>query len=460
MQPVVDAAQLARADAVAIADHGLDALVEKAGFALAMGARRTLGRTAGVRVVVWCGPGLNGADGRVAARVLRRFGAAVRVVDLDATALPEADLVIDAGFGTGVRRPVVPPRLRGTPIVIAADLPSGVDPATGAVHGQALAATATVTFGALKPGLCFGEGSRLAGAISVAPLGLTYPDAKVYRVGIEDLDGALHQSPLRHKWTTAVGVLGGSTGMLGAPGLVARAALRSGAGMARVLAPTDALPGAPEAVVVNRSSLDARAVLAALERCTALVVGPGLGKSPEVSALVRTVLLLAPHPVVLDADGLGAFSDVADLASVLQRRPSGAVTVLTPHDGEYRALMGALPSADRLAAARALATASGATVLLKGPTTAIVPSDDGPSYLVTDAPASLATAGTGDVLAGLLGALLGRTDLDWTTAHRAGVAAAWHGAAGRLGYEVGCLSSDVADLIAEVASRRSVDHGG
>lgn len=460
MQPVVDVAQLARADAVAIADRSLDALVERAGFALAMGARRALGRTAGVRVVVWCGPGLNGADGRVAARVLRRLGAAVRIEEAGVTVLPEADLVIDAGFGTGISRAVVPPRLTGAPMVLAADLPSGVDPVTGAVHGAALEATATVTFGAMKPGLCFGEGARLSGTISVAPLGLTYPDARIFVVGLDDLDGALHFSPQRHKWTTAVGVLGGSAGMLGAPGLVARAALRSGAGMARVLAPTDTLPGAPEAVVVNRSALDHRGVVAALERCTALVVGPGLGRSAEVSALVRTVLLLSSQPVVLDADGLGAFADVADLASVLQRRPQGAATVLTPHDGEYRALMGAHPSADRLAAATGLANASGATVLLKGPTTAVVPPDGGTSYLVTDAPASLATAGTGDVLAGVLGALLGRTDLDWTAAHRAGVGAAWHGAAGRLGLKVGCLSSDVADLIAEVASRRSVDHGG
>lgn len=460
MRPVATLDQLREADRRRVAEIGLERLVDDAGYALAMGARRALRSTAGRRVAIWTGPGLNGADGRAAAAVLRRLGAAVTVLAFDDAVVPAADLVLDCGVGTGVARPVRPPRLEGSPLVVACDLPSGLDPTDGTVHGTPWVANATVTMGALKAGLCSVAGRRLGGAVTVAPLGLDLVGVETYATEPADLVEAIVTNPDRHKWTTAVGVVAGSPGMEGAAALVANGAMRSGAGMVRVLGQGTTLHDAPTAVVLDRTSLDPRHLVAATARCGALVLGPGLGTSSATSALVRTFLLASPSPVVLDADGLGAFGDARDLAGILERRPEGAPTLLTPHDGEYRALMGAMPTTDRLESARRLASATGATVLLKGPTTAVVAPRGGEAYLVVDAPATLATAGSGDVLAGVCGTLLARSDWSATVARRAALAATWHAEAGRLANEVGCLSSDLPVLLAEVGSRWSVRRGG
>ena len=272
MEAVAVAAELRSADEVAIAAIGLEALVSKAGYALALGVRRTAGRCVGLRVVVLAGPGLNGADGRAAAKVLRKFGATVSVVEVGTPVLPACDVVVDAAFGTGCSRPFAPPQLTGTPLVVAADLPSGLDATTGVVHGRALKADRTVTFGALKPGLLYQQGRALAGSIEVATLDLVLTTA-VEQVTNDDLAALPPLSEERHKWTVAVGVVAGSSGMYGAPSLVASAALRTGAGMVCVATSAPELSLAREAVL---SPLPAGAwsVLAetTFARCGALVL--------------------------------------------------------------------------------------------------------------------------------------------------------------------------------------------
>ena len=450
MEAVAVAAELRSADEVAIAAIGLEALVSKAGYALALGVRRTAGRCVGLRVVVLAGPGLNGADGRAAAKVLRKFGATVSVVEVGTPVLPACDVVVDAAFGTGCSRPFAPPQLTGTPLVVAADLPSGLDATTGVVHGRALKADRTVTFGALKPGLLYQQGRALAGSIEVATLDLVLTTA-VEQVTNDDLAALPPLSEERHKWTVAVGVVAGSSGMYGAPSLVASAALRTGAGMVCVATSAPELSLAREAVL---SPLPAGAwsVLAetTFARCGALVLGPGIGRDQDLKAKLEGLLLASDQAVVLDADALHLLGPVNDLASILSRRSSTAPVVLLPHDGEYTALFGSAPGSDRLQAARVLAEASGATVLLKGPTTVVAPPDGSKAYVVSGNPSNLATAGSGDVLAGICGAMLARGDLPGSAARTVALASRLHAMAAALGPRQGLVSSDLPASVAEV----------
>ncbi|MGH9183450.1 MAG: NAD(P)H-hydrate epimerase, partial [Acidimicrobiales bacterium] len=209
-----------------------EVLVGRAGAAVARAAVAVMGGSYGRRVVVVAGKGNNGADGREAARRLRRRGVRVAVVDAAATGprLPPADLVIDAAFGTGLRGGWEPPDPGRTP-VLAVDIPSGVAGLTGEVRGGALAAGRTVTFAALKPGLLLGAGAALAGEVEVADIGLDTSAARAHLVTDGDIAAWLPRRPVEtHKWRSAVWVVAGSAGMAGAAGLAAGGALRAGAG--------------------------------------------------------------------------------------------------------------------------------------------------------------------------------------------------------------------------------------
>jgi NAD(P)H-hydrate epimerase len=447
MRPVLTVADMAAVDAAALASTPLEALVERAGHAVAVAALDLLGGAYGRRVLVVAGPGNNGADGRVAAAVLARRGARVTVVAAgDPVTVGPVDLVIDAAFGTGFRGeyrfPAVP---AGVP-VLAVDIPSGVHGDTGAASGAPAAADRTVTFVAAKPGLLQGDGVRLAGRVTVADIGLPPGDPSVALM--EDADVARVLAPRGrqgNKWSAAVLVVAGSPGMTGAAGLCARAAYRAGAGMVRLGVPGLGLADSPasEAVGVHLPGEGwADAALDAAARCSAVVVGPGLGREPGTSAEVVRLVADSPVPVVVDADGLTALGRVGDDHSLQAR----SRVVLTPHDGEYARLTGSDPGPDRIAAARALAAASGAVTLLKGPTTAVA-HPDGRVRLATAGTTALATAGTGDVLSGVIGALVARgTD----PLEAAALAAHVHGRAGALAYGEGTVAGDLPDLVADV----------
>ncbi len=430
----------------------VDVLVARAGWAVATAAVELMGGTYGRRVVVVAGKGNNGADGRYAAERLARRGVRVEVVGAaDAPhRLPEGiDLVIDAAYGTGFRGDYQAPDPRGAP-VLAVDIPSGVDGLTGAAGPGAARADRTLTFAALKPGLLFPPGRERAGRVDVVDIGLDVSRATVHVVELGDVEEWVPRRAVgAHKWKSAVWVAAGSPGMTGAAHLCARAAMRAGAGTVRL-----GIPGAPSVPpfleIVGRP-LPPEAwedgVLDDLGRARALVVGPGLGRSEATGAAVRRLAAIAPVPLVLDADGLHALGTVDQAQPVLARRT--APTVLTPHDGELARLTGAAPGSDRIAAARDLAARTHATVLLKGPTT-VVAAPSGAVLLSTAGDERLATAGTGDVLAGVVGAYLA-LGIDGLRAAAAG--AFVHGRAGHLGWRHGLVAGDLLDLLPEVLSR-------
>lgn len=442
MIPVVEPEEMRAIDAAS--PIGLDALIERAGAAVARAALDELGGGYGRRVVVVEGPGNNGADGRVAARLLRARG--VRVLEVgarevaDGAALPACDLVIDAAYGTGFRGTYEPPSAGGA-TVVAVDVPSG----------PAARADLTVTFAALKPSLVFDDGGR-AGEVRVVDLGLDVSSARAHVVEAADVLGRLPRRPRSaHKYLAAVAVVAGSPGMTGAATLVSRAVLRSGSGYCRLGVPgADVAALAPTEVVGVPLPAEgwADAALAACDRMRALALGPGLGRAATTGEAVRRVVAEAPVPVVVDADGLFALDPSARL------RPD---VVLTPHDGEFARLTGAPPppGAERMAAVRALAARLGCVVLLKGPVT-VVADPSGQVLLSPLGPPALATAGTGDVLTGVVAAFLAQ---GLAPLEAAGLAAAAHGAAARSGHRVGLIASDLLDLLPAFLSGSLVPSG-
>ncbi|HEY2427856.1 MAG TPA: NAD(P)H-hydrate dehydratase, partial [Acidimicrobiales bacterium] len=407
VRPVVSVAEMREADARAPVP--VDVLVVRAGRAVSGAAVRLLGGAYGRRVAVIAGKGNNGADARAAAGFLARRGARVTLLEAAAGgAVKGSDLVIDGAYGTGFHGSYPAPDPGGAP-VLAIDIPSGVNGDTGVAAPGAVRADATVTMAALKPGLLVGEGRERAGVVEVADIGLPVGATAAHLVGDEDL-GWIPSRPLTtHKWASAVWVVAGSPGMRGAPALCARAAQRAGAGMVRLGTPgllaSEHPPGEAVAVGLPADGWDEE-VLGELGRFKALVMGPGLGRSEAVRRAVRGLVAAATVPTVVDADGLNALGEAAGIAPLVAARPAGAgPVVLTPHDGEFTRLAGHPPGEDRMAAARDLAARCGAVVLLKGSTT-VVAAPDGDVLLVTAGDARLATAGTGDVLSGVIGAFL------------------------------------------------------
>lgn len=451
MQAIVTPSEMAAIDAAA--PEPVEVLIERAGWAVAREAVDLLGGTYGRRVLVVSGKGNNGADGRSAAAFLRRRGVTVTVLDAGdlepSVALPDADLVVDAAFGTGFRGTwASPPLPRSAPPVLAVDIPSGVLGLTGEACGSPWPATRTVTFAAWKPGLLLAEGAELAGEVVVADIGLDVSGASASLVETGDLAEWAPARPREsHKWRCAVWVVAGSPGMTGAARLTARAALRTGAGYVRLSTPgAERTPGggAPiEAVTVDLPSSGwARIVSEGADRFLALAVGPGLGAADDVGAEVRNLVAGTGRPVVVDGDGIRALG--RDAAQVIASRGSemGPV-VLTPHDGEFELLTGDRPGPDRMAAARSLSASTGAVVLLKGSTTVVA--EPGGQVLVSNAgDRRLATAGTGDVLTGVIVALLAQG----LPAPVAAVAAAnLHGRAASLGHSRGLVAGDIPDLL-------------
>jgi hydroxyethylthiazole kinase-like uncharacterized protein yjeF len=462
--PVVTPEEMAAADAATIAAGTPQAvLMERAGRAVARATLRKLGGSYGRHVVVVCGKGNNGGDGLVAARALRRAGVRVAVFAVAAgldrvdaqRAFDRADAFVDAMFGTGFRGVLdgdaawaAEAFARAAAPVVAVDIPSGVEGGTGAVRGPAVRAATTVVFAARKPAHCFEPGRSHCGTVEVVDIGV---DVGLRRVNVTtpDLVSGWLGRPRAdtHKWNAAVMVVGGSAGMTGAPQLATRAALRAGAGMTWCYVPGDeaaarasgtegisrALPATPAGALAAAAGVE---VVDAVGRFGALVIGPGLGTADETVAAIDEIVRRAEVALVVDADGLNALA--RDGAPLEARREKGLHTVLTPHGGEYKRLMGAPVGDDRLAAARGLVAKTGAVVVLKGPGTVVAAPDGRVAVNPTGGP-ELATAGTGDVLSGIVGAFLAR-GLEPFEAATAAVFI--HGlAADRLG--AGMLASDL-----------------
>ncbi len=450
MRAVLTREEMRAADAAALTTVSHETLVARAGTATGHAALRMLGGAYGRRVVVVAGKGSNGADGRVAAAFLARRGARVRVVEPD-RALPPCDLVIDGAYGTGFRGSYEAPAVPAGARVLAVDIPSGVEADSGEAADGAVRAQRTVTFAALKPGLLQGAGAVCSGRVDVADIGIGFPTPQALLV--EDADVALVPARPRqvNKWTTAVGVGAGSPGMEGAAVLCTRGAMAAGAGMIRLGSPGNPAAAWPtEAVRMHLPGEGwADAFLEATAKCKAVVLGPGLGTGGTTAEEIRAVIAAVPVALVIDADALHALGDTAAARALIAGR--GAPSILTPHDGEYARISGAAPGDDRLAAARALARATGAVVLLKGPLTAVAAPDEAtPDVLLAAAGGpSLATAGSGDVLSGIIGAFCAR---GLPALEAAAVAAHVHGRAAALGPAQGLVAGDLPGLVAALLS--------
>ena len=425
-------------------------LMERAGAAVAHEALRAFPDAR--RFACVCGGGSNGGDGRVAARVLRGAGR-----EADETTEPAGyDVVVDALFGTGFHGEPRPDasalieRINAAGAgVVSVDIPSGVDASTGEVAGAVVDADLTVTFHAQKVGLAVGPGRFHAGAVIVADIGLEALPTEHRRATPE----LLELVPLRGSGDTkysagAVLVVGGQPGMTGAVCLAGLAALRADAGYVTLAVPAESLP-VVEALVLEpvkvgwRDEDAVETVVAAGERAGAMAIGPGLGRGERRRSLVHELLERIDLPAVVDADALFG----------LERVPRAAATVLTPHAGELARLLdtdAAWVGAHRLEAAQTAAGRFGAVVLLKGPDSIVAPPEGG--VIVCDlGPPALATAGTGDVLTGIVASFLAK-GLEPRLAAAAGAVA--HGRAALLArHRAGLVAGDLLDSLPAALER-------
>ncbi|MDQ3075365.1 MAG: bifunctional ADP-dependent NAD(P)H-hydrate dehydratase/NAD(P)H-hydrate epimerase, partial [Pseudomonadota bacterium] len=387
-RPILTAAAMRAAEqAVITAGTSHDALVERAGAALAAAVRRFVGPR---ETLVLCGPGNNGADGRVAARHLGATGYTVRVATLDTLAdTNPAPILIDCLFGTGLDRGLdqaVSTRLRELAgaafVTIACDLPSGVSSDDGALLSPVPVADLTVTFGALKPAHQLMPAMARMGRVVIADIGVKTASDWL-EIGVPQLPPL---DPAGHKYDRGlVHCLAGK--MPGAIALAARAAAAAGAGYVRV-STSLAIDNLPSAIVQTDTAQVHD------PRVGAILVGPGMGDIPQI----LTLALTATRPVVIDADAIAAVGDPARLV--------GHDAIVTPHEGEFVKLFGELPGS-KPERALAAAKASRSVIVYKGADT-LVASPDGRIGFAPPSPAWLASAGTGDVLSGIIAALRAR----------------------------------------------------
>jgi NAD(P)H-hydrate epimerase len=472
LTPEQSAAWDARAETAGVP---LGTLMETAGrAALQVLAARLPERLAG-GVLVAAGPGNNGGDGWVLARALNRLevpvfvapvgppgsqlnrqmsdlarAEGVRVVDPEGP-WPQVALAVDALLGTGARGPLRPPiralveRLNDLALpLVAIDGPSGVDLGTGLSHGPAVQATLSITFGGLRRGHLLARDE--CGAVVVVDIGHPLPEA-AWPVLVREIEVARQQARLAaraHKGTRGrVVVVGGDAGMTGALRIACRSAFAAGAGLVHAVAPPEVVEliraAEPDVQTLAQefSSPPTASLQELVKQCDALVLGPGLGRGEGRRELLAALAALAPA-VVLDADGLNVFQGATEALLAVAR---GRTLMLTPHVGEFRRLFpeqGQVVESDPWLAAGAASRAIGATVLLKGvPTVIAIP--DGQLLTIAAGNPGLATGGSGDLLSGLLGAMLASE----ATAAQAGAMAAQ-------------AMGDAADLAARRVSARAM----
>jgi NAD(P)H-hydrate epimerase len=492
LDPLPNAGEQRAVDEWAIGERGISGveLMERAGEGLADVVTGTSPRG---RIAVVCGKGNNGGDGFVCARILRERGHEVDVLLLaqadelrgdartnferlpgdppttfDPGAVTGAAVIVDAILGTGfsgeAREPAASAidaiNSAGAARVVACDVPSGVDASTGEVHGPAVRADATATFHAAKPGLWISPGKAHAGAVTVIDIGIPAGAPGEPSIGLIS-DAVVERIPRRGSESTkfaagSVLVCGGSIGLTGAPCMAAEAAARAGAGYVTVCVPASlnlvfetrllevmSVPLPDRDGALEPTGADT--VLERAGRSGALILGPGIGREAGAVELTRNLARAAELPLLLDADGLNAHA--GKLGSLAARTKPA---VLTPHAGELARLLDSdsdAVGARRLHSARQAAEQSQAVIVLKGDDT-LVASPDGRVGVSAGGASALATAGTGDVLSGIIGAYLAKA-MDPFDAACAGVrvhARAGQLAAERIGSE-GVIARDVIELI-------------
>jgi NAD(P)H-hydrate epimerase len=464
--------QMRRADAAAIAAGipGIE-LMERAGAAI---FRAIVARWRRQPVLVLCGPGNNGGDGYVAARLLQQHDWPVTVAalapplaDTDAAAaaaqwggethaasehlLDDASIVVDAMFGAGLGRPLEGMALRLVEAlaakqvpVLAVDVPSGVDGDTGAIRGAAPSATVTVGFFRAKPGHWLMPGRERCGELVIADIGIADDAIEIVKPDVHLNDPVHWRARLPwpglgdHKYSRGHLLVLAGAQMTGAGRLAVRGARRSGAGMVTLAADPEALPiyaqDQPGILTHPLPVPEQLPTLVEKRRIAAILLGPGAGVGGVTKRLALAALSTG-IPILFDADALTVFSGDADRLIQAARGP----LVLTPHEGEFQRLFPDLgPERGKLARARMAAKRTGAVVLFKG-IDSVIADPEGRALVNNNAPADLASAGTGDVLAGIIAGLLAQR----MPAFEAAAAGAWlHGEAGR-GAGPGLIAEDL-----------------
>jgi NAD(P)H-hydrate epimerase len=426
------------------AGHDVDAMMQRAGAGVAEELMRRFPDAR--RIALHAGGGANGGDGRIAADILRSQGR--ELVD------DRPEVVIDALLGTGLKgapreetsRLIEQINASGVP-VLAVDIPSGVNASTGEAAGAAVQADVTVTMHGPKVGLAVAPGRFHAGGVVVADIGLEPAETAHRLVTEEILDRVPAKTGRDTKYTAgSVLVVGGSRGMSGAAALCARAAFRADAGYVAIAAPAESLP-VLETLVLEAVKRPLEQVFDAVGRATALALGPGLGRGDEAKALVRRLLAETDIPAVVDADALYE----------LEPFERAAPTVLTPHSGELGRLLGEQSSwvdSHRLEALARAVERFGCVVLLKGADTLV--GAPGEEVLVRDANTpGLATAGSGDVLTGIVAAFLSK-GLGARLA-TAAAAAAQARAASLATRPRGLVASDVIEALPDALARETAE---
>lgn len=513
---VVTAEQMQNIDRRTIEEYGIPGLdlMERAGLGVFRAIEKVLGELTGKRVVIFCGRGNNGGDGFVVARYLFRRGAWVEIyllgereqvkgdaqVNLDRVLnlglevksitggkqLPrslEADLIVDAIFGTGIRGAVRGLAAEvievinqaGAPVV-AVDIPSGLNTDAGAVEGPCVQAQVTATMALPKRGLLLSPGREQAGRVEVVDIGV--PPEAIAAEGIQvelleesDMASLLPaRPPHAHKGDFGrVVVIAGSVGMTGAAALTCQAVMRSGAGMAILGLPeslndlmevkltevmTRPLPETEERTLSLRAESP---IWELLEWADVLAIGPGLSRHPETKTLVKRVLSRVELPTVVDADGLNALADDVGMLAKVK-----ADMVLTPHPGELSRLIGrSAQEIDslRVEVAQEAAQGLGVVLVLKGSPT-VIATPDGAAFISPTGNAGMATAGSGDVLTGAIAGLMAQ-GLNVLDAVRLGVFL--HGLAGDLVAERrgqwGLIAGDLVEALPEAMVRLSGTQG-
>ncbi|HBR08610.1 MAG TPA: bifunctional ADP-dependent NAD(P)H-hydrate dehydratase/NAD(P)H-hydrate epimerase [Clostridiales bacterium] len=494
-----DSGHMRDADNAAIHIGGIPStlLMRNAAGRLARAAEEMMGDNRSA--FIFCGAGNNGGDGVAAALHLLPRGVKTRVLfvgdrrklsqdtaemerrlialggqmeDLDPDEpglgkdLARAGVIIDAMFGIGLNAPLRGAALSaarlinaaGAP-VLAADIPSGVEADTGRVPGEAVAADRTVTFSMAKPGHFVEPGCTFCGVLEIAGIGVPPEFLEKAGIGVHAVTGAELSLPRRrrisHKGNYGrLLIVGGSVGYTGAPTLAARAAVRGGAGLVFVAVPSDiyaitamkndeAMPFPLDCDAEGRLSIGAGGEISArLAACDTAVIGPGLGRSADIAGLVPNAVSACEKPLVIDADGLWGLSH--DMEAL---RRAGETVILTPHEGEFLRMGGAL-TGDRLSDARSFAKEHGCVLVLKGHRT-VCAFPDGEAFINTTGNPGMAKGGSGDVLAGLIGAMLCQLPM-----RRAVITAVWlHGRAGDLCAEkygeYAMTASDVIGMLPE-----------
>lgn len=449
---------------------------------------------------IFCGSGNNGGDGVAAARLLRERGVLARAflvgdrtnMTEDTQAMEEkllaaggvledflpedgeqqswfrrCTVMVDAIFGVGLNRPLSGRFLEAVQLmnrerspfckIVSCDVPSGIHSDTGAVQGEAVRADVTVTFTCAKPGLYLNRGREYGGTVLVKPIGIP---RELVRAHIEQNPPVRVLGPGRYilprRSRTAhkgdfgrLFILAGSEGYTGAPVLAAKAAVRTGTGLVFLGVPRSIYPivavKCDEAMPFPLPE-DYADILNRAQSCDVALIGPGLGRGEAAEQLVLSLLKDLTIPVVLDADGINALQGHIDVLTARQ-----GLTVLTPHEGEFQRLTGCeLPLQDRLNAAKGFAEAHNCVMILKGHTT-ITAAPDGGVFLNASGNPGMAKGGSGDVLAGMLAALLAQKQLAGEAAELCAIGVWYHGIAGdRCAQRLGEYGMTPSDMIAEI----------